>query len=80
MSGTSADLIDCAALDLSSEEIKVLSCKNSEIPKNLKKDIIQSSQSEKIEQKLVDDFTKIIGNFCLIHVNDEYPKSTKFDK
>ena len=31
-------------------------------------------------QKLVDDFTKIIGNFCLIHVNDEYPKSTKFDK
>ena len=33
-----------------------------------------------ITQKLVDDFTKINRNFCLIHVNDEYPKSTKFDK
>ena len=55
MSGTSADSIDCAALDLSSEEIKVLSCRNFEIPKDLKKDIMRSSQSEKIEQKLVDD-------------------------
>ena len=55
MSGTSADSIDCALLDLSSEEIKVLSCKNFEIPINLKKDIIQSSQSEKIEQELIDD-------------------------
>ena len=55
MSGTSADSIDCAALDLSSEEIKVLSCKNFEISKDLKKDIIHSSQSEKIEQELIDD-------------------------
>ena len=54
MSGTSVDSIDCATLDLSSEEIKVLSCKNFEIPKDLKKDIIQSSQSEKIEQELID--------------------------
>ena len=55
MSGTSADSIDCVALDLSSEEIKVLSCKNFEIPKDLKRDIIKSSQSEKIVQKLIDD-------------------------
>ena len=55
MSGTSADSVDCAALDLSSEEIKILSCKNFEIPKDLKKDIIRSSQSEKIEQKLIVD-------------------------
>jgi len=55
MSGTSVDSIDCATLDLSSEEIKVLSCKNFEIPKDLKKDIIHSSQSEKIEQELIDD-------------------------
>ena len=55
MSGTSADLIDCATLDLSSEEIKVLNCKNFEIPEDLKADIIQSSQSEKIEQELIDD-------------------------
>ena len=55
MSGTSADSVDCAALDLSSEEIKVLSCKNFEIPKDLKKDIVQSSQSKKIEQGLIDD-------------------------
>jgi len=55
MSGTSADSIDCAALDLSSEEIKVLSCSNFEIPVDLKKDIIQSSQSEKIEQELIND-------------------------
>ena len=55
MSGTSADSIDCATLDLSSEEIKVLSCKNFEIPIDLKKDIIQSSQLEKIEQELIDD-------------------------
>ena len=43
MSGTSADSIDCAALDLSSEKIKVLGCKNFDIPKDLKKDIIQYS-------------------------------------
>ena len=55
MSGTSADSIDCATLDLSSEEIKVLSCSNFEIPVDLKKDIIQSSQSEKIEQELIND-------------------------
>ena len=55
MSGTSADSIDCATLDLSSEEIKVINCKNFEIPMDLKKDIIQSSQSEKIEQELIDD-------------------------
>ena len=55
MSGTSADSIDCATLDLSSEEIKVINCKNFEIPMDLKKDIIQSSQSKKIEQELIDD-------------------------
>ena len=54
MSGTSADSIDCATLDLSSEEIEVLSCKNFEIPEDLKTDIIQSSQSEKLEQGLID--------------------------
>jgi len=54
MSGTSADSIDCATLDLSSEEIKVLSCKNFEIPEDLKRGIIQSSQSEKLEQGLID--------------------------
>ena len=40
MSGTSADSIDCAALDLSSEKIKVLGLKNFEIPKDLKERII----------------------------------------
>ena len=55
MSGTSADSIDCAALDLSSEEIKVLSCKNFEISKDLKEDIIQSAQSAKIEKELIDN-------------------------
>tara|TARA_B100000676_G_scaffold180094_1_gene176829 strand:+ start:21 stop:1127 length:1107 start_codon:yes stop_codon:yes gene_type:complete len=53
MSGTSADSIDCAALDLSSEEIKVLGYKNFEIPKDLKKDIIQSSQSPKVNKDLI---------------------------
>ena len=55
MSGTSADSIDCAALDLSSDEIKVLSCKNFEMPKDLKKEIIQSSQSKNIDQELIND-------------------------
>ena len=54
MSGTSADSIDCATLDLSSEEIKVLNCKTFEIPKDLKRDIIKSSQSKKLEQALID--------------------------
>ena len=55
MSGTSADSIDCAALDLSSEEIKVLGCMNFEIPMDLKEDIIQSSQSAKVEKGLIDN-------------------------
>ena len=55
MSGTSADSIDCVALDLSSKEIKVLGCKNFEIPKELREDIIQSSQFEVIEKELLDN-------------------------
>ncbi len=55
MSGTSADSIDCATMDLSSEEIKVLSCNNFEIPKDLRADIIKFSQSEIIEQGSIDD-------------------------
>ena len=55
MSGTSADSVDCAALDLSSEEIKILGCQNFEIPKDLKEEIIKSSQSEKIDQELIND-------------------------
>jgi len=54
ISGTSADSIDCAALDLSSEEIKILGCKNFDIPKDLREDIINSSQSEKIEKGRID--------------------------
>jgi len=55
MSGTSADSIDCAALDLSSEDIKIIGCKDFEIPKDLKTDIIQSSQSEIIKETLIDN-------------------------
>jgi len=55
MSGTSADSIDCAVLDLSSKKIKVIGCKNFEIPKDLKADIIDSSQSKELEQVLIDD-------------------------
>ena len=55
MSGTSADSIDCATMDLSSEEIKVLSCNNFEIPDALRADIIKSSQSKIIEQESIDD-------------------------
>ena len=55
MSGTSADSIDCAVLDLSSNKIKVIGCKNFEIPKDLKTDIIDASQSKELEQALIDD-------------------------
>ena len=55
MSGTSADSIDCATLDLSSDEIKIIDCKNFEIPNSLREDIIKSSQSEKIEKELIDN-------------------------
>ena len=55
MSGTSADSIDCAVLDLSSKKIKVIGCKNFDIPKDLKADIIDSSQSKELEQVLIDD-------------------------
>lgn len=54
MSGTSADSIDCAVLDLSTEKIKVIGCKNFEIPKDLKTDIIESSQSKEIKRGLID--------------------------
>ena len=54
MSGTSADSIDCAVLDLSADEIKILGCKNFEIPQDLKEDIIQSSQSSVVEKRRID--------------------------
>ena len=53
MSGTSADSIDCTALDLSTEDIKVLGCKNFDIPKDLQEGIIQSSQSPNVEKGLI---------------------------
>ena len=54
MSGTSADSIDCATLDLSTEKINILGCNNFDIPKNLKAEIIQCSQSEKIGEELIE--------------------------
>ena len=90
MSGTSADSIDCAALDLSSEEIKVLSCNNFEIPKDLKKEILQSSQSEKIEQELIDDLDfrmaevladsvkAIISYSCLLYTSPSPRDRTRY--
>ncbi len=71
MSGTSADSIDCATLDLSSKDIKVLDCRNFEIPKDLRKDVIQSSQFEKIEKKLVDNL-----NYRMAEVLVEAVKQT----
>ena len=38
-------------LDLSSNKIKVIGCKNFEIPKDLKTDIIDASQSKELEQE-----------------------------
>jgi len=70
MSGTSADSIDCAILDLSSEEIKILGCKNFEIPKDLKADIIQSSQSKKIEQGLIDNLNFKMAEVLVDSVKD----------
>ena len=71
MSGTSADSIDCATLDLSSKDIKVLDCRNFKIPKDLRKDVIQSSQIEKIEKKLVDNL-----NYRMAEVLVEAVKQT----
>tara|TARA_Y100000590_G_scaffold435818_1_gene555703 strand:- start:18956 stop:19387 length:432 start_codon:yes stop_codon:yes gene_type:complete len=34
----------------------------------------------KITQSLVDDFSKISGDFSPIHVNEEFAKSTKFER
>ena len=69
MSGTSADSIDCATLDLSSEEIKVLGCENFEIPEDLKANIIQSSQSKKIEKGLIDNLNFRMAEVLVDSVN-----------
>ena len=70
MSGTSADSIDCAVLDLSSKKIKVIGCKNFDIPKDLKADIIDSSQSKELEQVLIDDLDFKMAEvlLSLIHI------------
>jgi len=70
MSGTSADSIDCATMDLSSEEIKVLSCNNFEIPEGLRADIIKSSQSEIIEQESIDDLNFRMAEVLVDSVNE----------
>ena len=70
MSGTSADSIDCAALDLSSEEIKVLGCKNFEIPKDLKEDIIQSSQLAIVEKGIIDSLNFRMADVLVYSVNE----------
>jgi len=74
MSGTSADSIDCATLDLSSEEIRILDCKSFEIPKDLKADIIYSSQSTTVERELIDSL-----NFRMAEVIVDSVKKTITD-
>ena len=70
MSGTSVDSIDCAALDLSSEEIKVLGCNNFGIPEDFKEAIIKSSQSEKVNTDLIDYLNFMMAELLVASVKE----------
>jgi len=65
MSGTSADSIDAAILDLPDNKINVLDVKNFPIPKELKARIYKASESDEIDNKEIQELNYEMGKLLV---------------
>ena len=63
MTGTSADSLDCAAVEFSDNELNIIGLKNYDIPSNLKEEISENTRSKKLNETLIKDLDLRLGEF-----------------
>ena len=63
MTGTSADSLDCAAVEFSNNEMNIIGLKNYDIPSNIKKDISENTASKKLNETLIKELDLRLGKF-----------------
>ena len=70
MTGTSADSLDCAAVNFSKKEMNIIGLKNYDIPNALKQKIQESSQALELNESLIKDLDIKLGNFFSESIKD----------
>jgi len=70
MSGTSADSIDCAALNLKDEKINVIGCNNYEIPSTLRSGILEASQANSPDKTQIEILDMNMANVLVASVKN----------
>ena len=63
MTGTSADSLDCAAVEFSDNELNIIGLKNYDIPSNIKDEISENTRSKKLNETLIKDLDLRLGEF-----------------
>ena len=66
MTGTSVDSLDCAAINCKGEEIEILGLRNFDIPKHLKKEILELSIRSEINESSLSLLDRELGEFFAI--------------
>ena len=79
MTGTSADSLDCAAVNFSKKEMNIIGLKNYDIPNALKQKIQESSQALELNESLIKDLDIKLGNFFSESIKD-FIKTLSLDK
>ena len=63
MTGTSADSLDCAAVEFSDNELNIIGLKNYDIPSNIKEEISENTRSKELNETLIKDLDLRLGEF-----------------
>ena len=63
MTGTSADSLDCAAVEFSDNELNIIGLKNYDIPSSIKEEISENTRSKKLDETLLKDLDSRLGKF-----------------
>ena len=79
MTGTSADSLDCAAVNFSKKEMNIVGLKNYDIPNVLKIKIQESTQALELDESLLKELDINLGNFFSKSIED-FIKTLSLDK
>ena len=63
MTGTSADSLDCAAVEFFDNELNIIGLKNYDMPSNIKKEISENTGSKTLNETLIKDLDLRLGEF-----------------
>ena len=77
MTGTSADSLDCAAVEFFDNELNIIGLKNYDIPSNIKEEISENTRSKKLNETLIKDLDLRLGEFFSDKV-EEFIKFTNY--